>query len=124
MLFNILYNAIKYSPANSTIQIKIRINDSVHIEIRDEGIGIPEEAKEHIFKRFYRAKNVLHIQGTGIGLNIVRRHLLRMKGSIEIKSKENEGTTVVLTMPVLSDQEQHEFRERTHQDKIIREESV
>ena len=124
ILRNILYNAIKYSPANSKIQIKIRINDSVHIEIRDEGIGIPEEAKEHIFKRFYRAKNVLHIQGTGIGLNIVRRHLLRMKGSIEIKSKENEGTTVAVTMPVLSDQEQHEFREKTYQDKIIREESI
>jgi PAS domain S-box-containing protein len=102
ILRNIIYNAIKYSPAKSTIRIKIAINDSVLIEIRDEGIGIPDEAMEHIFDRFYRARNVLHIQGTGIGLNIVRRHLERMKGSIEISSKENEGTTVFLSLPVLS----------------------
>ena len=124
ILRNIIYNAIKYSPADSTIHIKIRINDNVHIEIRDEGIGIPEEAKEHIFERFYRAKNVLHIQGTGIGLNIVRRHLLRMNGSIELKSKENEGTTVSVTLPVMSDQEEPGVHERTRQEKRIREESI
>lgn len=121
ILRNIIYNAIKYSPANSTIHIKIRINDNVHIEIRDEGIGIPEEAKEHIFDRFYRAKNVLHIQGTGIGLNIVRRHLIRMKGSIEISSKENEGTTVFVTMPVMGGKPHREVDERTLQGDVIRE---
>jgi signal transduction histidine kinase len=121
ILRNIIYNSIKYSPANSTIQIKIRINDNVHIKIRDEGIGIPEEAREHIFDRFYRAKNVLHIQGTGIGLNIVRRHLLQMKGSIEISSKENEGTTVFVTMPVMGGKPQREVDERTLQGDVIRE---
>ncbi len=104
ILRNIIYNAIKYSPADSTIYIKIRINDVVHIEIRDEGIGIPEEAMEHIFDRFYRARNVLHIQGTGIGLNIVRRHLHRMKGSIEVESSENKGTTVFLSLPVFGEE--------------------
>lgn len=121
ILRNIIYNAIKYSPANSTIHIKIRINDNVHIKIRDEGIGIPEEAKEHIFDRFYRAKNVLHIQGTGIGLNIVRRHLIQMKGSIEITSKENEGTTVFVTMPVMGGKPHREVDERTLQGDVIRE---
>lgn len=119
ILRNIIYNSIKYSPANSTIQIKIRINDNVHIKIRDEGIGIPEEAKEHIFDRFYRAKNVLHIQGTGIGLNIVRRHLILMKGSIEISSKENEGTTVFVTMPVMGGKPHREVDERTVQGDVI-----
>lgn len=99
---NLLYNAIKYSPENSRIYITVSIDDMIRIEIRDEGIGIPEEAKKHIFNRFFRASNVLHIQGTGIGLNIVRRHLHRMNGSIEIKSKENEGTTVSLCMPLNS----------------------
>ena len=124
ILRNIIYNSIKYSPANSTIHIKIRINDNVHIKIRDEGIGIPEEAKEHIFDRFYRAKNVLHIQGTGIGLNIVRRHLLQMKGSIEISSKENEGTTVFVTMPVMGGKPQREVNERTLQGDTIKEKSI
>ncbi len=116
ILRNIIYNAIKYSPANSTIHIRIRINDTVHIEIRDEGIGIPEEAMSHIFDRFYRAKNVLHIQGTGIGLNIVRRHLHRMKGSIEISSKENEGTTVFLNLPVMGDKAHEEVSDLMHLD--------
>lgn len=97
---NILYNAIKYSPENSIIDVSVKIEDKVHIKIRDEGIGIPEEAKKHIFERFYRARNVLHIQGTGIGLNIVRRHLHRMKGTIEIQSEENVGTTVSLSIPI------------------------
>ena len=116
VLRNIIYNAIKYSPANSTIHIRIRINDTVHIEIRDEGIGIPEEAMAHIFDRFYRAKNVLHIQGTGIGLNIVRRHLHRMKGSIEISSEENEGTTVILNLPVMGDKAHEEVSDLMQQD--------
>ena len=116
VLRNIIYNAIKYSPANSSIHIKIHINDTVHIEIRDEGIGIPEEAMSHIFDRFYRAKNVLHIQGTGIGLNIVRRHLHRMKGSIEISSKENEGTTVFLNLPVMGDKAHEEVSDLMKQD--------
>ena len=124
MLRNIIYNAIKYSPTNSTIHIRIRINDYVHIEIRDEGIGIPEEAKEHIFDRFYRAKNVLHIQGTGIGLNIVRRHLIRMKGSIEVSSKENEGTTVFLSIPVMGDTGPREIRDRDRQGDRIQNEST
>ncbi len=124
ILRNIIYNSIKYSPANSTIHVKIRINDGVHIEIRDEGIGIPEEAKEHIFDRFYRAKNVLHIQGTGIGLNIVRRHLRSMNGSIEVRSKENEGTTVSLSLPLLGPMEQFEVGDGMLKDEKIREETI
>lgn len=100
---NILYNAIKYSPENSRIDVNIKMDDKVRIEIRDEGIGIPEEAKKHIFERFFRARNVLHIQGTGIGLNIVRRHLHRMKGTIDIQSEENVGTTVSLTIPIFKE---------------------
>ena len=124
ILRNIIYNSIKYSPANSTIHIKIRIKDTVNIEIRDEGIGIPEEAKEHIFDRFYRAKNVLHIQGTGIGLNIVRRHLQSMKGSIEVRSEENKGTTVYLSLPVMGAKAQIEAGDGMGEDEKIREKSI
>ena len=99
---NLLYNAIKYSPENSQIDIRISLDDMVQIEIRDQGIGIPEESKQHIFERFYRAKNALHIQGTGIGLNIVKRHLHHLKGTVEIESMENMGTEVILRLPILS----------------------
>jgi PAS domain S-box-containing protein len=115
---NVLYNAIKYSPADTRIDIDVEVDEMVRIHIRDQGIGIPEEAKGHIFNQFYRARNVLHIQGTGIGLNIVRRHLQRMGGSIEIRSKENEGTEVSITMPVLSS-ESREGNESVEQDTSV-----
>lgn len=104
---NVLYNAIKYSPADTRIDVEVEVDDMVRVDIRDEGIGIPEEAKKHIFNQFYRAKNVLHIQGTGIGLNIVRRHLRRMKGTIEINSEENKGTEVSICLPILSEEIDH-----------------
>ena len=97
---NVLYNAIKYSPEYSVIRMKIHNNDLLKISIEDEGIGIPKEEQEHVFERFYRAKNALPIQGTGIGLNIAKRYLVKLNGSIEIQSRENKGTKVVLQLPV------------------------
>ena len=73
---------------------------AVKITIKDQGIGIPCEAKEYIFDRFYRAKNALPIQGTGIGLNIVKRHLQKVKGSIRVESEEKEGTKVFINLPL------------------------
>ena len=72
---NVLYNAIKYSPEYSVITMNIHRNDVLKISIEDHGIGIPKEAQEHVFKKFYRAKNALPIQGTGIGLNIAKRYV-------------------------------------------------
>ncbi len=97
---NILYNAIKYSPIHSVIKIKIRRNDLLKISVEDPGIGIPKEAQQHIFDRFFRANNALTIQGTGIGLNTVKRYLEKLNGSIEIKSEENQGTKVILKLPL------------------------
>jgi len=97
---NILYNAIKYSPVHSVIKIKIRRNDLLKISVEDPGIGIPKEAQQHIFDRFFRANNALTIQGTGIGLNTVKRYLEKLNGSIEIKSEENQGTKVILKLPI------------------------
>jgi len=97
---NILYNAIKYSPVHSVIKIKIRRNDLLKISVEDPGIGIPKEAQQYIFDRFFRANNALTIQGTGIGLNTVKRYLEKLNGSIEIKSEENQGTKVILKLPI------------------------
>ena len=98
---NVLYNAIKYSLSHSKIEMKIELNDQLTIRIRDWGIGIPKEAEDHVFDRFYRARNALPIQGTGIGLNIVKRHMNKLNGSIEIQSEENKGTIVILKLPIL-----------------------
>jgi len=102
---NVLYNAIKYSNKGSKVELKMHVDDELVIIIKDEGIGIPSEAKSHVFERFYRAKNALPIQGTGIGLNIVKRHIEKLNGSILIESEENRGTTVVLKIPLINSKE-------------------
>lgn len=97
---NVLYNAIKYSPENSVIRIKFHRNDLLKISIEDDGIGIPKDAQKYVFDKFYRGKNALTIQGTGIGLNTVKRYLEKLNGSIEIQSEENKGTKVLIKLPI------------------------
>jgi len=97
---NILYNAIKYSPEGSKIEIDVTTNQYLTVVIKDNGIGIPKEALKHIFERFFRAKNALHFQGTGIGLNIVKHHINELGGLINIKSTEHQGTSVTLKLPI------------------------
>lgn len=100
---NVLYNAIKYSPKGSKVELKMHVEDDLIVVITDEGIGIPNEAKNHVFDKFYRAKNALTVQGTGIGLNIVKRHLNKLNGSILLESEENIGTKVILKIPLNND---------------------
>ena len=89
---NVLYNAIKYSPEHKVIKMKAEKNHFLKVTIEDEGIGIPKEALDHVFERFYRAKNALPIQGTGLGLNVAKRYLEKLNGRIDIQSEENRGT--------------------------------
>jgi signal transduction histidine kinase len=71
----------------------------VTIEISDKGLGIPQKDQKNVFKRFFRASNVSHLQGTGIGLNIVKANLEALGGTIFFRSKENEGTTFIVKLP-------------------------
>lgn len=96
---NILFNAIKYSPENSPIDILVEDDDFVKIAISDKGIGIPEEEQKNIFKRFFRASNASHFQGTGIGLNIVKANVEGLGGTIHFISKENRGSTFIIRLP-------------------------
>ena len=86
ILTNLLSNSIKYSPEDTNITLEVKTSkDTVYFKVRDEGIGIPEQDKKHIFERYFRAENAVLNQGTGIGLNIAKTHLenlVRISSSI------------------------------------------
>ena len=106
ILRNLVSNAVKYSPAEARILLNVSIKDArLTILVEDEGMGIPARDQPEIFKRFYRAENATNIQGTGLGLNIVRKYLQLLKGTITFQSKENEGTTFTVRVPVTISQE-------------------
>lgn len=100
---NLLSNAIKYSGENTmvTFQTKIdNINKKGKIIVKDQGIGIPTEEQKHLFERFFRAQNVTNIQGTGLGLNIVKRYVDLLQGEIQFESSESQGTTFIITFNI------------------------
>lgn len=100
ILSNLLSNAIKYSPANERMSLTTRLADGIlHIEVRDRGMGIPKEDQQHLFERFFRASNAFTVQGTGLGLNIVRKYLDLMGGHISFTSEPGQGTTFVASIP-------------------------
>jgi signal transduction histidine kinase len=68
--------------------------------VQDQGIGISEEDQKHLFSSFFRGTNATNIQGTGMGLHIVRRYVDLLGGQIQIQSKLNKGTTVTFAIPV------------------------
>lgn len=101
VLINLISNALKYSPEHGSVFIRSRIEGRHFlIEIQDQGLGIPEVDQKHLFERFFRAQNVINLQGTGLGLNIVKRYLDLMSGRIEFKSTVNIGTTFKVTLPL------------------------
>ena len=100
VLNNLLSNAIKYSEAGTTVELRTDLSDEeLQLTIKDQGIGIPEEEQQHLFTRFFRAHNVENIQGTGLGLNIVKRYVELMNGTVTFESTLGEGTTFVVRLP-------------------------
>ncbi|MGZ5189474.1 MAG: sensor histidine kinase, partial [Flavisolibacter sp.] len=72
----------------------------VEIAVKDEGIGISRDDQEHLFTSFYRGKNATNIQGTGLGLHIVKRYLELLGGKIKLTSELGKGTNISFTIPV------------------------
>ncbi len=94
---NVLENAVKYSPENSTIRIQCILYESfLCIQISDHGIGIRESEQGLVFERFYRSLDVKHIAGYGIGLYLVREVLSKQGGYAKIRSRYGCGTCVQL----------------------------
>lgn len=99
-LKNVLKNAIQFSHKNSKIIIKsYKKNESLNISIQDFGIGIPKNEQEKIFEKFYRTDKSRNKNsgGTGLGMSIVKKIIDIHKGTIQIKTKENIGTTIILS---------------------------
>ncbi len=100
ILFNLISNASKYSPINKNIYLDCTLeNQRVIFNIRDEGIGIPNEDHKHMFDRFFRASNAGNVQGTGLGLNIVKRYVDLLNGTIKFISEYGKGSTFTVSIP-------------------------
>jgi PAS domain S-box-containing protein len=100
ILFNLISNASKYSGDDSQVMIKCFAHKgSVGFEISDEGIGIPLEDQKHMFDRFFRASNAGNIQGTGLGLNIVKRYVELLDGTITFNSEYGKGSVFTVIIP-------------------------
>lgn len=100
ILVNLLSNAIKFSPEKAAIEVICTITeDNFSLSVKDSGIGISDDDKQHLFERFFRAKNATNIQGTGLGLHIVAKYLELMNGSIELESALNQGSRFTIYIP-------------------------
>ena len=100
ILFNLISNAIKYTKNNGVIELKVKDDDhDLFIQIKDDGIGIPEHEQKHLFDRFFRAGNASNIEGTGLGLFIVKKYTEMLNGEIGFESSEGLGTTFNVTLP-------------------------
>jgi PAS domain S-box-containing protein len=100
VLLNLLSNAVKYSPEEKDIWVQAKVSDdAVKLTVKDEGIGIPLESQQYLFGKFYRADNAVNVQGTGLGLHIVKRYVDLMEGNITFTSVQGNGTTFTLDFP-------------------------
>ena len=100
---NLVENAIKYNKENGWVHVSLNADHkNCYIEVADSGIGIPDEAKEHIFERFYRVdkSHSREIGGTGLGLAIARSAVVMHRGAIKVFSQLGEGTTFTIRIPL------------------------
>ncbi|WP_416676250.1 ATP-binding response regulator [Egbenema bharatensis] len=101
VLSNLLSNAIKYSPQGGTVSLSLAIQDqSIQLQVKDSGIGIPIADQKNLFESFHRAENVGKIPGTGLGLSIVKQCVELHGGQISVLSQPQQGTTFTVLIPL------------------------
>ena len=101
ILENLLTNAFRYTPPGGDISLHVCMEEKMlFLEVRDRGIGIPEADQKLIFDAFYRSQNVEGRRGMGLGLSIVQESLEQMGGTITVKSRAGEGTTIRVELPI------------------------
>ena len=100
---NLVDNAVKYTPQEGTVKVILDADQqNVFITVADTGIGIPEDEVNRIFERFYRVDKTRDREtgGTGLGLSITHGTIMMHNGSIKVNSKEEEGTTILVRIPL------------------------
>ncbi|MGM0460271.1 MAG: ATP-binding protein [Bacteroidota bacterium] len=101
ILNNLLSNAGKYSSAESTVKLSLSESDNnMILTVEDEGIGIDHSYQKRIFEPFFRAREVVDIEGTGLGLPIVKGSVEAMNGSVEVESNKNKGSIFKVLLPI------------------------
>jgi len=101
MFLVILDNAVKFSPEDSVVHIRITCDEQITVSIRDEGIGISEEEQKYIFEKFYKSRLRQNAKGSGLGLAIAKQIAIKHGGTIEIRSEVGKGTEITFTFPEL-----------------------
>ncbi len=104
-VINLMTNAIKYTPAGGNIAVSVRQQDTeVRVDVKDTGIGIPEECLPHLFDRFFRVEAKVHtVKGTGLGLTIVKRIIEKHGGRLSVDSAIGQGSTFSFFLPAWQD---------------------
>lgn len=98
---NLICNAMKYSPEGGKVDVRLSQRDTeIEIKISDQGIGIPQDELDKLFKPFVRSSNVGAVEGTGLGMYIVKRAVEAGNGTIEVDTEEGKGTTFTVILPI------------------------
>ena len=108
IIFNLVENAIKYNVPNGKIFLTLeKTEENAILKVQDTGVGIPQEALEHIFERFYRVDKARSRKsgGSGLGLSIVRNMVERNQGTIQVESTVGKGSTFILSFPIFDMEE-------------------
>ena len=104
VITNLVENAIKYNKEHGWVHVTLDADHQYFtLEVSDSGVGIPEDSMEHIYERFYRVdkSRSREIGGTGLGLAITRTAVLMHRGSIDVRSREEEGTVFTVRIPLI-----------------------
>lgn len=101
LINNLVSNSIKYTQRGGWVIVKIEVRDRIVISINDNGFGIPEKAKSHVFSKFYRAKNIVKydVSGTGLGLYLAKQVADKLGGDLWFNSEVGKGTSFYFSLP-------------------------
>jgi two-component system phosphate regulon sensor histidine kinase PhoR len=128
VMVNLINNAIKYTPHRGKVSIRLeRHGDRVFFDVTDTGYGISEDRQKNLFQRFYRAKEpgTEHIEGTGLGLSLVKTIIERSEGEVWFTSKVGKGSTFGFWLPLvgedeLSESEVQAITQRADEDAMFK----